>query len=75
MEENVEATAVITWMKADKSYRLRPDVAEDPGPKEACIANAIEAHRCKVREAAAGDTPPSEADETGNEIVQVDHEM
>eukprot|EP00894_Picocystis_sp_ML_P000479 jgi/Pico_ML_1/50996/g2104.t1 len=30
MEENVEATAVITWMKADKFYRLHPDVAEDP---------------------------------------------
>eukprot|EP00894_Picocystis_sp_ML_P000786 jgi/Pico_ML_1/51303/g2359.t1 len=47
MEENVEATAVITWMKADKFYRLRRDVAEDLGPKEAWIANAVEAHRRK----------------------------
>eukprot|EP00963_Diacronema_lutheri_P002456 scaffold166_cov340-Pavlova_lutheri.AAC.5 len=75
MEENVEATAVITWMKADKFYRLHPDVAEDPGPKEAWIASAVEAHRRKVREAAAGNTPSSEEDETGNGVVQLDHKV
>ena len=75
MEENVEAHAEMAWMKARKFHATHPHVAIDPGPQDAWIAKAVEAHRQKVQIATTDDNPPSEEDEIANGEVELAVDM